>query len=251
MQYYGLLGKTLKHSFSQAYFTQKFEHENIHASYVNIELPEIQLLRSYIAENHIQGFNVTIPYKQSIIPYLDYCHSNIVQIGAVNAVKAVHNSNKLLLIGYNTDVAGFRDTLTPHLQKQHTQALIFGNGGASLAVAYVLKNLGIAYTFVNRTIKADCLTYEEVNEEHIFSHKLLINTTPVGQYPKPDECVPIPYQSIGSEHLVYDLVYNPSPTLFLQKAHNQGATVEDGLAMLHRQAEVAWQIFSGDADLNF
>ncbi|CAG0991411.1 MAG: shikimate dehydrogenase [Bacteroidetes bacterium] len=243
MKTYGLVGFPLSHSFSKTYFTEKFLKENIqNCEYLNFELEKISFLPELLESNqNIVGFNVTVPYKQSIIPYLHELDKTAEKIGAVNTVKI----NKGKLIGYNTDEYGFRFSLKPFLEKKHRNALILGNGGASRAVQYVLKDLGIEYTIAQRNPeKKEHLSFTEITEKVIQYHLLIINTTPVGMYPNVNACIDLPYHCISKEHLLYDLIYNPAKTLFLKKAEQQNASTINGLSMLQLQAEKAWNIWN-------
>jgi shikimate dehydrogenase len=247
MNQYGLIGYPLSHSFSKGYFTEKCSKENIaDSSYENYPLTSIDEFRKLIETQGytLRGLNVTIPYKQQIIPFLDELSTDAQQIGAINTIKFKTENNNIKLIGYNTDVYGFEYSLKEHLQTSHNQALILGTGGASLAVKYVLEKLGIAYRFVSRTPSIGQLSYEDIDSQTIKNHTLIINTTPLGMYPKIDQCPPLPYEALTPEHYLYDLVYNPEETLFLQKGKAQGCKIKNGLQMLHLQAEKAWQIWN-------
>lgn len=236
---YGLIGKTLEHSFSRDYFLKKFKEEgNRDADYQFFEIDEISSFQEVIKLiPKIYGLNVTLPYKTSIMPYLQELDERARRIGAVNTIEFLSNG---LLKGWNTDYLGFRDSLLPLLKPHHKTALIFGDGGAAKAVQVVLRDLNIAYTQVSRSGDT---TYKDVDADMIQSHPLLIQCTPVGMFPNVDACLDIPYHAIGSFHLVYDLVYNPEETLFMQKAKARGAETKNGLEMLHKQAEAAWKIW--------
>ena len=188
----------------------------------------------------LKGLNVTIPYKESVIEYLDDLDDIAQKIGAINCIKI----DEIQRVGYNTDYAGFRDSLKPLLKKHHTQALVLGTGGASKAVVYALQELGISTTLVSRKTGAAQLTYADINKEIIDNHTIIINCSPVGMYPDINQCPDIPYQFINSAHILYDLVYNPGKTMFLQHGEKQGATIKNGLEMLELQAEYAWEIWN-------
>ena len=246
MDKYGLIGYPLKHSFSIGYFNEKFQAENIDAEYVNFEIPRIEDFMEVIEENpNLCGLNVTIPYKEQVIPYLDELDKDTAKIGAVNVIKIIRPSKgKIKLVGYNSDIIGFTQSIEPLLQPHHTKALILGTGGASKAVYHGLANLGIRSTFVSRTKKRDnILTYSELTPEIMQEHTVIVNTTPLGMYPKVDFCPDIPYDQLTPNHLLYDLLYNPSETLFMKKGMERGATVKNGLEMLLLQAFAAWEIW--------
>lgn len=245
MQTFGLVGNPLGHSFSQDYFTKKFDKENIEAQYLNFQIEDISMLgENVLSVPGLRGFNVTIPYKQAVIPYLDTIDEVAQKVGAVNVVKVEEGTGKKSLSGYNSDVVGFENSLRPLLKSCHTNALILGTGGASKAVRYVLEKLGIEYRYVSRTPSDNVYSYDQLTPEIISHNKLIVNCTPLGMSPKVDACADIPYSAIGPQHLCFDLIYNPETTLFLQKAHEQGATVKNGLDMLIGQAERAWEIWN-------
>lgn len=245
MQKYGLVGYPLKHSFSIGYFNEKFSSEKIEAEYINFEIPDINNFPEIIeAKPNLHGLNVTIPYKEKVIPYLDELDKQAAAIGAVNVIKIIRNKGgKPKLIGYNSDIIGFTQSIQPLLQSHHKKALILGTGGASKAVFHGLKNLGIEAKFVSRTARFGMLTYEELNAEIIKEYTVIVNCTPVGMYPKVDACPDIPYEAITSEHLLYDLLYNPNITLFMKKGEAKGAVTKNGLEMLLLQAFAAWEIW--------
>lgn len=236
---YGLIGYPLGHSFSKAYFTEKFNNVGIDAQYLNLEIPDIDQFKEVIATNELSGLNVTIPYKQQVIPFLDKLSEAAQQIGAVNTIQ--FSSGKL--IGHNTDYVGFRDSLKPLLRPHHTKALVLGTGGSSKAVVYALQQMGIDVLQVSRKPSVGQVTYADINEQILAEHTLLVNTTPLGMSPNVNEAPDLPYQYINHTHLFFDLVYNPAETLFLQKAKAQGATVKNGLEMLQLQAEAAYAIW--------
>lgn len=244
MKKYGLVGYPLKHSFSIGYFNEKFASEGIEAEYENFEIAHINNFTQIIEENRdLCGLNVTIPYKEQVIPFLDELDIDTAKIGAVNVIKIIRNKDKVKLIGYNSDIIGFTQSIQPLLQPHHTKALILGTGGASKAVYHGLKNLGIESLFVSRSHQADMLTYEELTPEIMAAYTIIINCTPVGMYPQADFCPDIPYELLTPTHLLYDLLYNPNVTLFMRKGELQGATTKNGLEMLLLQAFAAWEIW--------
>ena len=246
MDKYGLIGYPLGHSFSRGYFNEKFQAEGIDAEYVNFEIPTIEDFTSVIKENpNLCGLNVTIPYKQQVIPFLDELDKDAQQIGAVNVVKIIRQpKGKVKLVGCNSDIIGFMQSIEPLLQPHHTHALILGTGGASKAVLRGLEKLGVEACFVSREKKnADTLTYEELTPGVMKKYTVVVNTTPLGMYPKVDACPNIPYECLTPNHLLYDLLYNPDETLFMKRGKAQGATVKNGLEMLLLQAFAAWEIW--------
>lgn len=241
MAEFGLIGKKLTHSFSQNYFTDKFRKLKLDFEYANFELDEIQEVEKILKQKGLRGLNVTIPYKESIIPFLDDLSEDANSVKAVNTIQFKGGR----LIGHNTDVFGFKQMIKPFFESQHERAMIIGTGGASKAVAYVLENLGVNLIYISRNPKGpDQFDYEEINDKMIAFNPLIVNTSPVGMYPNIEEEVNIPYQFITRQHLVVDLIYNPDKTRFLQLAQDQGATILNGLTMLHQQAEKAWQIWN-------
>jgi shikimate dehydrogenase len=238
---FGLLGASLKHSFSQSYFTQKFEREQLNHSYQNIEVPNPTDFKLVEALTELDGFNVTIPYKQAIIPFLSQLSPEAQSVGAVNCVKKVNNEWH----GYNTDVIGFKRSLLPLIENKVETALILGTGGASLAVKYVLDQLGIRNFYVSRKPTASHIcSYEQLTPLLVSKCHLIVNTTPVGQFPNTDDCPNIPYEAITSSHICFDLIYNPEKTSFLSRAEAHGATICNGKNMLEIQAEESWRIWS-------
>ena len=246
MDKYGLIGYPLGHSFSITYFNEKFQSENIDAEYVNFEIPRIEDFMEVVDEHpDLCGLNVTIPYKEQVIPYLDELDKDTAQIGAVNVIKIIRQAKgKVKLVGYNSDIIGFTQSIEPLLQPRHKKALVLGTGGASKAVYHGLENLGVKSTYVSRTKRNnDVLTYQELTPEVMAEHTVIVNCTPVGMYPKVDECPEIPYDLLTPDHLLYDLLYNPNETLFMKKGRMHGATVKNGLEMLLLQAFAAWEIW--------
>lgn len=242
---YGLIGYPLTHSFSQRFFNQKFESEKINARYINFEIPEIGDLVEVVAEyDKLCGLNVTIPYKEQVIRYLDEIDDDAARIGAVNVIKFIRKGDSLKFKGYNSDVTGFSESLRPLLNPRRTKALILGTGGAAKAVACGLGNLGIDFRFVSRTPRPGMYGYADLTEEIMADHLIIVNTTPLGMYPRVDECPAIPYRFLTPLHLCYDLLYNPDVTLFMKKAAAEGAEVKNGLEMLLLQAFESWDIWN-------
>ena len=242
---YGLAGYPLGHSFSASFFNKKFKDEGISAAYQNFEVENISSMRSIVsAHPNLRGFNVTIPHKQHILAMLDTVSEAAQAIGAVNVVRLTKKDGSVRWEGHNTDHIGFLQSLQPLLRECHRKALVLGTGGASKAIIYALQNIGIETTCVSRTKKEGMLTYSELTEETINSHQIIVNCSPVGTYPHVEECPDIPYQWLGQDHLLYDLVYNPETTLFLKKGAQRGCTVKNGLEMLHLQALAAWNIWN-------
>lgn len=242
---YGLIGYPLGHSFSKGYFTDFFNKEGIDAEYKNFELPQIDDLSSMLTqETELNGFNVTIPYKQEIFKYLDEIDDAAQSIGAVNVVKVFRDGETIKLKGFNTDIVGFGDSIRPLLKPHHTHALILGTGGASKAVDYVLQQFGLVTKFVSRTRREDIISYDDLTAELLSQHTVIINTTPLGMHPKTDACPPIDYTAIGDKHLLFDVIYNPEKTLFLQRGEEAGATISNGMGMLIGQAKAAWHIWT-------
>lgn len=245
MNKFGLIGYPLGHSFSKNFFNQKFHSENIDAEYVNFEIPTISELPRILQNNHdLAGLNVTIPYKEQVIPYLDELSPDAKAIGAVNVIKFRRQKGKLKLIGYNSDIIGFVDSLEPLLEAHHKKALILGTGGASKAVFHGLKKLGIEAKFVTRKAKEGMFTYEDLTPEVMNEYKVIVNCTPVGMYPRANEYPNIPYECLTPKHLLYDLLYNPDTTLFMKKGADRGAVTKNGLEMLLLQAFAAWDIWN-------
>lgn len=244
MKRYGLIGYPLGHSFSQRYFTEKFEREGIAGcTYENFPIESIDRLDE-VLERHpdLCGFNVTIPYKERIIPRLRSMAEEARKIGAVNCVRVTPEG----LVGHNTDAYGFRTSLLKLLDGAHPgQALVLGTGGASKAVKYVLEQLGIPFDVVSRKASAGDFTYDELTSETVRTRRLIVNATPLGTFPKTDECPDIPYEAIGETHFLFDLVYNPPLTEFLRRGRQQGAAIANGYDMLVGQAEKAWSIWNG------
>lgn len=245
MRKFGLIGFPLTHSFSQGYFANKFVHENIEdAHYANYPIDTIQKFSALWEDSSLIGLNITIPYKKEVLVYLDEMSDVVKQMQACNCIRKVNGK----LIGYNTDVIGFQKSLEPFLQPHHQKALILGTGGAAAAVKFVLTQLGIEYAFVSRKTTEhkghSTFNYDDLDATIMRAHTLIINTTPVGTFPNSDKFPAIPYELLSVQHHLYDLVYNPAETAFLQKGKQKGATIQNGLQMLHLQAEESWKIWN-------
>ncbi|MCH7658085.1 MAG: shikimate dehydrogenase [Bacteroidetes bacterium] len=245
MKQYGLIGFPLAHSFSEKYFAEKFRKDEIrNVEYLNFPLQNIEELLPLVRNNHdIYGLNVTIPYKEQVIPFLDDLDPLAKEAGAVNTVIIVREKNKISMKGYNTDIIGFIQSLSPDISKHHPYALVLGTGGASKAVVCGLNKLNIKYQLVSRTGKPGCVTYNDVDEKTIRKNTLIINTTPLGMYPDTGSVPYLPYRYMSEKHLLYDLIYNPSVTRFLKEGKKHGAGVMNGLQMLKNQAEESWEIW--------
>lgn len=241
---YALIGYPLGHSFSARFFNSKFEREHIKDHYELFPIPDIGCVVEMMDKNpDLKGFNITIPYKEKIIRYLDYISPEAEEIGAVNVCKIVWKDGIRHLKGYNSDAIGFRKSLVPILRPHMKNALVLGTGGASKAIAYVLNSIGIKVTKVSRKEGDDVICYDKLSETIIKSHHIIVNTTPLGMWPEVDRCPDIPYHFLTSGHLCYDIVYNPEMTLFMKMSSEQGATVKNGLEMLELQALAAWDIW--------
>lgn len=241
MKEYGIIGKSLSHSFSPAYFNRKFEKQGIEACFYAFELPEIQELQALLQERpQLAGLCVTIPYKEAIIPFLDELDPVAQAIGAVNCIQF----SGAKLKGYNTDIIGFSRSLSPLLPQEPVMALVLGTGGAAKAVCAALQGLDIPYHLVSRNAAPDHYTYADLDEAIIKAHRLIINTSPLGTYPDVLQLPPIPYDAISSEHILYDLVYNPPETAFLARGKACGAQVKNGQEMLELQAEENWRLWT-------
>ncbi|BDQ10852.1 shikimate dehydrogenase family protein [Sediminibacterium sp. TEGAF015] len=242
MQLYGLLGYPLTHSFSQRYFTEKFSQLGLTAFYYqNFAIPSIEQFPQLLVDNpFLNGFNVTIPYKKQIIPFLHEMNEAVREMGACNCVHIKNGK----LNGFNTDIIGFEQSLLPFLKPSHTNALILGTGGAAAAVAYVLRKLQISYLFVSRNTDNQTIQYNQVDAELLKKYTLIINTSPVGQFPDIAAAPAIPYKALGLHHHLFDLIYNPETTRFMELGMQQGATVQNGYEMLVLQAEESWRIWN-------
>jgi shikimate dehydrogenase len=242
MKRYGLIGYPLSHSFSQRYFTEKFAKESIEGVvYENYSIAQIDQLKNILEQQHdLCGFNVTIPYKKEVLAFLSSASPVVEEMGACNCVK-IENGR---LVGHNTDVVGFEQSLLPYLKAHHQRALVLGTGGAAAAVAYVFRQREIPFQYVSRTKSATSLAYDDLDEDLMRNHTLVINTTPLGMSPLVDQYPPIPFQWINEQHHCFDLIYNPAETLFLQKAKAAGASIQNGAEMLVIQAEESWRIWN-------
>ena len=245
MDKYGLIGYPLGHSFSIGYFNEKFENEGIDAQYINFEIPSIENLPEILASNpELKGLNVTIPYKEKVISYLDDMSEEARAIGAVNVVRVTHKGNKTILKGFNSDVIGFTQSIEPMLETNiHKKALILGTGGASKAIRYGLQQLGLETLFVSRTPKPGAITYDDITAETIREYNVIVNCTPCGMYPKADQCPKLPYEALDSRNILYDLIYNPDETLFMLRGAENGANGKNGLEMLLLQAFASWEFW--------
>lgn len=241
---FGLLGKDISYSFSRGYFSEKFKQMNLdNHNYINFDLPKIEDFPSILEDNEsVLGINVTIPYKEAVIPYLDKIDKTAKEIGAVNTIKITKRGN---LKGYNSDVVGFEKSITPLLKKHHKKALILGTGGASKAIAYALKRNDIKYKFVSRNPEGKKqISYADLSRKIIEDYTLIVNSTPLGTSPHVNNCPNIPYQFITPNHLLYDLIYNPQVSKFLANGRQKGAAIKNGYEMLELQAEESWRIWN-------
>ena len=244
MDKYGLIGYPLGHSFSKSYFNEKFENEGINAEYINFEIPTLDSLPEILASNpELKGLNVTIPYKEKVISYLDSISPEARAIGAVNVIRVDHKGNDTYLKGFNSDVIGFTKSIEPLLERFHKKALILGTGGASKAVNFGLKSLGLETVFVSRFERPGTIQYSQITPDIIQEYNVIVNCTPCGMYPHIDECPQLTYEAMTSKNILYDLLYNPDETLFMKKGAQHGATVKNGLEMLLLQAFASWEFW--------
>lgn len=245
MDKYGLIGYPLGHSFSISYFNQKFADEGINAKYENFEIENIDQLQEVLDMNpDLRGLNVTIPYKEKVIEYLDSITPEAQSIGAVNVIRVTHEGKKIKLKGYNSDVIGFTKSIEPMLDKKwHQKALILGTGGASKAINYGLKSLGLETVFVSRYQRPGTIQYEQITPEVVREYNVIVNCTPLGMYPHTDECPLLPYEAMDYHTILYDLIYNPDETLFMKRGREHGAEVKNGLEMLLLQAFASWEFW--------
>ena len=245
MDKYGLIGYPLGHSFSISYFNQKFADENINAKYENFEISSIDQLQEILDMNpNLKGLNVTIPYKEKVIEFLDNITPEAQAIGAVNVIRVIHEGKNVKLKGYNSDVIGFTQSIEPMLDKKwHKKALILGTGGASKAINYGLKSLGLETVFVSRYERPGTIQYERITPEVIKEYNVIVNCTPVGMYPHTEECPLLPYEAMDYHTILYDLIYNPDETLFMKRGRERGAEVKNGLEMLLLQAFASWEFW--------
>ena len=244
---YGIIGYPLGHSFSRNYFNQKFADEGINAKYINFEIPSIEMVIEVVTANpELRGLNVTIPYKEKIIEYLDQLAPEARAIGAVNVVRVTHEGGKIRMKGFNSDVIGFTQSIEPMLGAQHKKALVLGTGGASKAVCYGLKSMGLETVNVSRYEREGTICYRDVTPEVVKEYPVIVNCTPVGMFPKTDKCPELPYEALDENNILYDLVYNPDETLFMKQGSEHGAQVKNGLEMLLLQAFASWEIWNGN-----
>ena len=243
---FGLIGYPLSHSFSRKFFTNKFESEGINAEYLNFELEDISRLPHIIVSHpDLLGINVTIPYKEEVMKFLDYIDEEAAMIKAVNTIRIHRSGHKITLQGYNTDIHGFQESIRPLIQQHHRKALVLGTGGASKAVVQALTNLKIGSILVSRNPEDKGeISYSELDEDVMSSYKIIVNTTPIGTFPKVDACPSIPFELITPSHLMFDLIYNPEMTEFLKQGQLRGASIKNGLEMLHLQALASWGIWN-------
>ncbi len=248
MDKYGLVGCPLRHSFSKSFFTDKFISEDIDAEYCNFEISAIEQFQDILdTQPDLKGLNVTIPFKQKVIPFLDEISKEAREIGAVNVIKVITNkyNGKRRLIGYNSDVTGFVKSIEPLLKPHHKKALVLGTGGAAKAVNYGLtQHLGIKTVLVSRFHRPDTVTYDAITPEAVREYEIIVNCTPCGMFPHMEECPSLPYEAMTSNNLLYDLVYNPDETLFMRNGAKYGATVKNGLEMLLLQALASWEYWN-------
>ena len=246
MDKYGLIGYPLGHSFSIGFHNQRFADEGINAKYVNFEIPSIDDLPEVLSSNpELKGLNVTIPYKQKVMAFLDYISPEARAIGAVNVIRVVHKGDNITLRGYNSDVIGFKQSIEPMLESYHKKALVLGTGGASRAVAYGLKTLGLESVFVSRYERPGTIQYQSITPEVVREYNVIVNCTPLGMYPNTEECPQLPYEALDEHNILYDLIYNPDETLFMKRGAEQGANVKNGLEMLLLQAFASWEFWNG------
>ena len=245
MDKYGLIGYPLGHSFSISYFNQKFEDEGIDAKYENFEISSIDQLQEVLDTNpNLKGLNVTIPYKEMVMAYLDSITPEAQAIGAVNVIRVWQDGKNLKLKGYNSDVIGFTQSIEPMIDPNwHKKALILGTGGASKAINYGLKSLGLETVYVSRYERPGTIQYASITPEVVKEYNVIVNCTPVGMYPHTEECPPLPYEAMDHHIILYDLIYNPDETLFMKRGRQQGAEVKNGLEMLLLQAFASWEFW--------
>ena len=250
MRKFGLIGYPLGHSFSQKYFTEKFSRGNINdCSYDNYPLKHIELLPGLISGNpELCGLNVTIPHKTAVLNFIDVMEPSIDEIGAANVLKFKRTGNDITVYGFNTDVTGIRDSITPYLRDNIKNVLILGTGGSSKAAAYTMKTLGLNVTIVSRSGKDDILSYCDLSPDHLRNTDIIINTTPLGMYPDTSAKPEIDYKLLNEKHILFDFVYNPEYTSFLKAGKERGCTIITGLKMLYSQADRSWEIWN-DPDL--
>ncbi|MBR6188886.1 MAG: shikimate dehydrogenase [Prevotella sp.] len=248
MDKYGLIGYPLGHSFSVNYFNQKFADEGINAKYINFEIPTVdQIIEVVSANPELKGLNVTIPYKERVIEFLDQLSPEARAIGAVNVIRVTHEGGKIRMKGFNSDVIGFTQSIEPMLENYHKKALVLGTGGASKAICYGLKNLGLETVCVSRYERPKTICYKDITPEVVKEYNVIVNCTPLGMFPKTEQCPQLPYEALDEKNILYDLVYNPDVTLFMKKGAERGAQVKNGLEMLLLQAFVSWEMWNGES----
>ncbi|MBR3480517.1 MAG: shikimate dehydrogenase [Prevotella sp.] len=248
MDKYGLIGYPLGHSFSVNYFNQKFADEGINAKYINFEIPTVdQIIEVVSANPELKGLNVTIPYKERVIEFLDQLSPEARAIGAVNVIRVTHEGGKIRMKGFNSDVIGFTQSIEPMLENYHKKALVLGTGGASKAICYGLKNLGLETVCVSRYERPETICYKDITPEVVKEYNVIVNCTPLGMFPKTEQCPQLPYEALDEKNILYDLVYNPDVTLFMKKGAERGAQVKNGLEMLLLQAFVSWEMWNGES----
>lgn len=247
MDKYGLIGFPLGHSFSKSFFNEKFQNEGIDAEYINFEIKGIDELPEVLATNpELRGLNVTIPYKEKVLSFLDYISVEARAIGAVNVIRVDHKGDDVLLKGYNSDVIGFTKSIEPLLETFHKKALILGTGGASKAINYGLKSLGLETVLVSRFERPGTIQYKDITPDVVKEYNVIVNCTPSGMFPHYDECPDLPYEALDNHNLLYDLIYNPDETLFMKKGRERGVQTKNGLEMLLLQAFASWDFWNGD-----
>ena len=246
MDKYGLIGYPLGHSFSVNYFNQKFADEGINAKYINFEIPTVEQIIEVVSANpELKGLNVTIPYKERVIEYLDQLSPEARAIGAVNVIRVTHDGGKIHMKGFNSDVIGFTQSIEPMLENYHKKALVLGTGGASKAICYGLKSLGLETVCVSRYERPETICYKDITSEVVQEYNVIVNCTPVGMFPKTNQCPQLPYEALTDRNILYDLIYNPNETLFMKKGAERGAQVKNGLEMLLLQAFASWEMWNG------
>ena len=247
MDKYGIIGHPLGHSFSRSFFNEKFQNENIDAEYINFDIQNIDELPEILASNpELRGLNVTIPYKEKVLSFLDYISVEARAIGAVNVIRVDHKGDDVMLKGYNSDVIGFTKSIEPLLEKFHKKALVLGTGGAAKAVDYGLKSLGLETVRISRFERPGTIQYKNIDASVVKEYNVIVNCTPCGMYPHYNECPELPYEALDSHNILYDLIYNPDQTLFLKKGKEHGALTKNGLEMLLLQAFASWDFWTGE-----
>ena len=247
MTKYGIIGFPLGHSFSRGFFTDKFKREGIDAEYLNFPIPDVSALKDILALHpKLRGLNVTLPHKQAVIPLLDELSDEAREIGAVNVIRVRRKEGRPYLKGFNSDIIGFTESIRPLLQPHHRKALVLGTGGASRAIRVGLERLGLEWKYVSRTAREGMFAYEDLNEDILHEYEVIVNCSPVGMFPKTEACPALPYEFLHERNLLFDLVYNPEETLFMQRGRQYGATVKNGLEMLHLQAIASWEFWNGE-----